>query len=184
MSTPQNILDDAELAKDYILRSTMSNEYKRVYTRLINISTLATNGITPEEKIQKMTECIQLLAITQGMYLSNIDQKIDKAIENANISQCHNCKAMKHANDVEDEQNKKDLINEYLKSSNITITDGINNIGNTNTSTNITKASDMSWQSILKELLLKPYIYVVLCLISVSPHGVDIIKTILHFFDK
>jgi hypothetical protein len=51
MSTPKNILDDAELAKDYIVRSSMTDEYKRIYLRLINTSTLATNGISQEEKI-------------------------------------------------------------------------------------------------------------------------------------
>lgn len=58
MSTSKIILDDAELAKSYITNSTLSDEYKRLYIRLINLSTLATNGISPDEKIQKMTECI------------------------------------------------------------------------------------------------------------------------------
>lgn len=114
MSTTKAILDDAELAKSYITNSTLSDEYKRAYLRLINVSTLATNGITPEEKIQKMTECIQLLAVTQGMYLANIDHKIEKAIEKANTRQCENCKAMKHANDVEQEQHDKELLQSYI----------------------------------------------------------------------
>lgn len=85
MPMSKSITDDAELAKSYITNSNLSDEYKRVYLKLISISTIATNGITPEEKIQKITECIQLLAITQGMYLANIDKKIQTAIDNANI---------------------------------------------------------------------------------------------------
>ena len=84
MPMSKSIIDDAELAKSYITNSNLSDEYKRVYLKLISISTIATNGITPEEKIQKMTECIQLLAVTQGMYLANIDKKIETAIDNAN----------------------------------------------------------------------------------------------------
>lgn len=101
MSTPKEALDDAELAKSYITNSCLSDDYKRTYLRLINISTLATNGISVDEKIQKMTECIQLLAITQGMYLANIDEKIDTAIVKANSKKCQDCKAMTYANEIE-----------------------------------------------------------------------------------
>ena len=71
MATTKEALDDAELVKSYITNSELSDDYKRTYLRLINISTLATNGISVDEKIQKMTECIQLLAVTQGMYALN-----------------------------------------------------------------------------------------------------------------
>jgi len=51
MSTTKEILDDADLAKTCIANSSMSNEYKKAYLKLINISTTATNGISIEEKI-------------------------------------------------------------------------------------------------------------------------------------
>lgn len=176
MSTPKHITDDAELAKNYIVRSSMSDEYKRIYLRLINVSTLATNGITPEEKIQKMTECIQLLAITQGMYLSNIDQKIQTAIDNSNKSQCISCKAMKHANEVEKADHDKKLLDEYLESLGIKKGE--------KTTLEDKEPVEMSWQDVIKQILLKPYLYVVLCLISISPYGVEIVKTIMQFFNK
>lgn len=176
MSTPKNILDDAELAKDYIVRSSMTDEYKRIYLRLINTSTLATNGISQEEKIQKMTECIQMLAITQGMYLSNIDQKIQNAIDNSNKSQCRNCKAMKHADDIEKAEQEKELFDKYVESLGIKTDD-------VETKT-FDQLNNMSWQNVLKQILLKPYVYVVLCLVSISPHGVDIIKTLINFFNS
>lgn len=106
MATTKDILDDAELAKSYITSSNMSDDYKRTYLKLINITTMATNGISPEEKIQKMTEAIQLLAVTQGMFISNIDTKIEETVAIANKAQCNNCKAMKHAISVE--QKEKD----------------------------------------------------------------------------
>lgn len=149
----------------------MSDDYKKVYLRLINTSTLATNGISPDEKIQKMTECIQLLAITQGMYLANIDKKIQQAIDVSNKKQCESCKAMKHANDIEKEQREKELIENYITTSGIKIDN------------NVKDTVDMSWQTVIKEILLKPYVYVVFCLITISPYGVDILKTLLNFFN-
>ena len=113
MATTKEALDDAELVKSYITNSGLSDDYKRTYLRLINISTLATNGISVDEKIQKMTECIQLLAVTQGMYLANIDQKIDTAIDRANRKQCQECKAMAHAVDVEHEKHDRQILEQY-----------------------------------------------------------------------
>lgn len=195
MSTPQHILDDAELAKNYIIQSNMADEYKRTYLRLIKVSTMATNGISSEEKIQMMTECISLLAITQGMYLSNIDSKIQNAIEKAsseidtkiekaisaaNSKQCTNCKAMKHANDIEQEEYDMKLLQSYAEKNGI----NINDLTTENNNSENTKSNNQSWQDVIKQILLKPYIYVVCCLITVSPHGVDILKALLHFFDK
>lgn len=46
------MVDDAELAKNYVLNnSSLSDDYKRLYLKLIKISTTATNGISTEEKI-------------------------------------------------------------------------------------------------------------------------------------
>lgn len=174
MSTTKAILDDAELAKSYITGSTMSDQYKRAYLRLINISTMATNGITQEEKIQKMTECIQLLAITQGMYLASIDSKIELAIDKANANQCHDCKAMKHAKDIEREKHDQVLIDSYLKKLGINKNQTIKN----------QKPTEQTWTDVCKTILIKPYIYAVFCLMIISPYGVDIVKTLCEFFGK
>lgn len=175
MSTTKAILDDAELAKSYITGSAMSDQYKRAYLRLINISTMATNGITQEEKIQKMTECIQLLAITQGMYLASIDSKIELAIDKANANQCHDCKAMKHANDIEREKHDKVLLDSYLEKL---------GISKDQTLQKNQKTTEQSWLDVCKTILIKPYIYVVFCLMIISPYGVDIVKTLCEFFGK
>ena len=175
MPMSKSITDDAELAKSYITNSNLSDEYKRVYLKLISISTMATNGITTEEKIQKMTECIQLLAVTQGMYLANIDKKIQTTIDNANIKQCVNCKAMKHANDIEQQEHEKQIIDKYLES-----------IGfeDSQTIQQINEQTELSWTNVLKQALIKPYIYVVACLLVISPYGVEITKLLLQFFGK
>ena len=170
MATTKEALDDAELAKSYITNSGLSDDYKRTYLRLINISTLATNGISVDEKIQKMTECIQLLAVTQGMYLANIDRKIDTAIDRANRKQCQECKAMAHAVDVEQEKHDRQILEQYKEQL------GLNNKAATSV--------EKTWSDVFKEVLSKPYIYVIGCLLAISPYGVEIIKTILEFFEK
>ena len=170
MATTKAALDDAELVKSYITNSELSDDYKRTYLRLINISTLATNGISVDEKIQTMTECIQLLAVTQGMYLANIDQKIDTAIDRANRKQCQECKAMAHAVDVEQEKHDRQILEQYKEQL------GLNNKAATSV--------EKTWSDVFKEVLSKPYIYVIGCLLAISPYGVEIIKIILEFFKK
>jgi len=51
MSTTKDMIDDAEFAKTRIANSNMSDNYKKLYIKLINLTTTATNGISPEEKI-------------------------------------------------------------------------------------------------------------------------------------
>ena len=171
MSTTKEALDDAELAKSYITNSGLSDDYKRTYLRLINISTLATNGISVDEKIQKMTECIQLLAVTQGMYLANIDQKIDTAIYRANRKQCQECKAMAHAIDVEQEKHDRQILEQYKEQL------GLNNKA-------AAALTEKTWSDVFKEVLSKPYIYAIGCLLAISPYGVEIIKTIFELLAK
>ena len=166
----QEIINSAELAKTYITNSELSDDYKKTYLRLINISTLATNGITVEEKIQKMTECIQLLAVTQGMYLANIDQKIDTAIDRANRKQCRECKAMAHAVDVEQEKHDRQVLEQYKEQL------GLNS--------KVAALDEKTWSDVFKEVLSKPYIYVIGCVLAISPYGVEILKTIFELFAK
>lgn len=176
MSTQKITLDDdVELTKNYVTNSTMSDEYKKLYLRLINISTIAINGISSEEKIQKMTECIQLLAITQGMYLSNIDTKIQKAIEQSNSKMCNNCKAIQHVEEAEEEQQQNALLESYLKKHGIT---------NAQDAANASKNEKLAWMDVVKTILTKPYLYVVLSLMMISPYSIEIVKVICNVFAK
>lgn len=58
MALSQEIYDSTELAKVQVANSDLSDDYKASLLKLLNIAALATNGIKPEEKIQKMTEAI------------------------------------------------------------------------------------------------------------------------------
>lgn len=94
----------------------MDDDYKNTLLTLLETSTLATNGISQEQKIQKMTECIQDLAVSQvGMIrhlkevivhsisesTKDIDRRITDAIMAADKKQCEGCRAMRHAEEVE-----------------------------------------------------------------------------------
>ena len=167
----QEIVDNAELAKSYITSSSMSDDYKKAYIKLLNITTMATNGLSPEDKIQKMTESIQLLAITQGMYMVNIEKTIDDAVQKANQKQCASCKAMRHANEVEEEKEHQKIIEQWKEANGII-------------DKNADDDSADSWASVIRKILLKPYPYVVLGVLVISPYGVDIVKMFLETFAK
>ena len=168
MATTKEMLDDAELAKSYITSSKMPDDYKRTYIKLINITTMATNGISPEEKIQKMTEAIQLLAVTQGMYFSNIDNMIEMAVATANKTQCAECKAMKHAIQVEQKEKDQEIIERYKAQMGIGDGDSCNK----------------SWTDVAKTMLMKPYVYIFGGILVFSPYGVDIVNAILKFLSR
>lgn len=169
MATTPTILDDAKLAETIVANSNMSTDYKRAYFRLLNTTTMATNGISTDEKIQKMTEAIHSLAVIQALYMNEIDKKIDDAITTSNEKQCHNCKAMSHALEVEKAEERAEIIKEYEDA-------------HPPRSTPVDKPlAEKSWSQIAKELVLKPYPYVVAALLAVSPHGVDILNAIFAF---
>ena len=172
MALTQEILDESELAKSYISNSDFDDDYKKQLLRLINTTTLTTNGISPEQKIQKMTEAIHLLAVSQVTFITKIDEKIEKSIQNANIKQCSGCKAMKHAIDVEEEEKWKEKLAEYKEKMGI-IDD------------NDPKSDDNSKLPIIdtiKQILVKPYFWIFSSILVFSPYGIEILKLIFQYF--
>ena len=51
MALSQEIYDTTEIAKVQVANSDMSDDYKTTLLKLLNTATIATNGISPEEKI-------------------------------------------------------------------------------------------------------------------------------------
>lgn len=54
------------------------------------------------------------LVVSQVTFLDAVDKKID----NANKEQCKTCKAMKHANDVEEQKKQEEIIEAWKKANN------------------------------------------------------------------
>ena len=181
MALSQEIQDESDLAKSYVANSDLDDDYKKTLLRLIHISTLTTNGISPEEKIQKMTEAIHLLAISQVTFITKIDEKIEKSIQNANIKQCSSCKAMKHANDVEEEEKWKEKLSEYKQKMGIT---DDNDSKNTQKTDETSIQTDISMLDTIKQICLKPYVWIFGSVLVFSPYGMEILKTLIQFWGK
>ena len=112
MSEPKEIIEEAEFAKNRLLQSNLDTNCKKQLHRLLTISTMATNGITLEEKVQKITEIIQGLVISQITFLDSIDAKIVEA----NKENCKTCKAMKLAEEIEFEKKREEIIEAWKES--------------------------------------------------------------------
>ena len=79
---------------------------------------------------------------------------------------------MSHANDVEREEAKKKLIEDWKTANGISDEDISKG-----------KAKDSSpWSETLKKLIVQPSVWIFLSVLTVSPYGVDIVKAILNFF--
>ncbi len=178
MALSQEIEDESELAKSYVANSDLDDEYKKTLLRLINISTLTTNGISPEEKIQKMTEAIHLLAITQVSFITRVDEKIQQSISSANKTQCLDCKAMRHAKDVEEEEKWKEKLSEYKQKMGISEENDPKNVDGNKETTNL------SLIDTIKQILLKPYSWIFASILVFSPYGTEILKLIFQYFGK
>ena len=167
MALSKEILEEAELAKNHLMNSSLDDRCKKSLLRLLNTTTLATNGLSVEEKIQKITESIHGLILSQITFLDTVDKKI----ETANKAQCVSCKAMRHANEVEEEKEHQKIIEQWKEANGIT-------------DKNADDDSADSWASVIRKILLKPYPYAVLGVLVISPYGVDIVKMLLETFAK
>lgn len=178
MATSQEIIEESELAKSYVTSSDLDESYKKQLIRLINTTTIATNGISQEEKIQKMTEAIHLLAISQITFISKVDDKIRSSIEKANIRQCNSCLAMKHAVEVEEEKKQAEIIEAWKKQN------GIKDKPAADTATVATPATPLTLADTVKMILVKPYAWIFGSILVFSPYGAEIVKMFLDFFSK
>jgi len=82
---------------------------------------------------------------------------------------------MKHADEVEEEERKKQLIEDWKKANGIT--EG--QLGNVKDGD-----KDDSWMGVLKRIVTQPAAWVFLTVLTISPYGVDIVKAILDFCAK
>ena len=168
----KEILEEAEFAKNHLMNSSLDDRCKKSLLRLLNTATIATNGISTDEKIQKITEAIQGLVLSQITFLDTVDKKIEKA----NKEQCKNCKAMAHAEIVEAEEAKKKLIEDWKAANGITDDDLKQD------SKGDSDKKENSWSSVIKKIVTQPGMWIFLTILAISPYGVDIVKAILQFF--
>lgn len=176
MSLQKDIVEETEFAKNHLMQSNLDEKCKKSLLRLLNISTMATNGISLEEKVQKITEIIYGLVVSQITFLDSINKKIESQTK----EHCKSCKAMKHAIDIEEEEKREQIIDAWklangIKDENI---DELQNDDNDSKHT----VSSMSWLDILKLGFIKPYGWIVCGVAAFSPYCVDIMNAIINFF--
>ena len=161
--------EDVEFAKNHLMQSNFDESFKKRLLKLLNSSKAATNGISLEEKVQNTTESIFGMIVSQIAFLDSIDKKIDKA----NKEQCTTCKAMKLANEVEEQKKREEIINAWKDAN-----------GYKEPEKTQEQPSNMSIYDIIKTILVKPYAWVFGSILVFSPYGVQIVNAILSFFSK
>jgi len=80
---------------------------------------------------------------------------------------------MKHANEIEAEKERQDIIDQWKEANGIV-----------DVKPSALAESDDSWSDVVKKLLLKPYAYVVVGLLAISPYGVEIVRMLIEAFGK
>lgn len=168
MAFSKETIEVAEYAKSKLMQSKLDDKCKESLHKLLTVSTIATNGISLEEKVQKITEAIFGMVVTQITFLDQIDKKI----ENANKEQCKECKAMKLALDTEEEKKHEEIINAWKEAN-----------GYKDPSKD-TDPSSLTIAGAIKTILVKPWAWIFGCIIVFSPYGVQIVNSILQFFSK
>ena len=171
MALSKEIEEDTEFAKSQLMSSDLDAGSKKALLRLLNVSMEATNGISVDEKIQKITETIHGLVISQISFINSIDKKIEKAA----ADRCATCKAYKHADDVEFEKQKAQIIASWKAANGLT---------DDKLKDKQEDKEEMSWMSVLKLVITKPAAWIFLSILVISPYGVDIVKAILQFCGK
>ena len=163
-------MEDAEFAKHHLMQSSLDEKCKKQLLKLLDVSTEATNGISLEEKVQKITEAIQGMIISQITFLDSIDKKIISTHE----QRCNECKAMKLANDVEEQKRQEEIINAWKEANGI----------KDKPKQSAIDVRELSIIDTVKMILLKPFVWIFGTVIAFSPYGVDMLNAILKFLNK
>lgn len=166
---PKEIEEDVEFAKNHLLQSSLDEKCKKQLLKLLNVSSEATNGISLEEKVQKITEAIYGMVVSQITFLDTLDKKVALTHE----QKCSKCKAMKLANEVEEQKHQEEIINAWKEANGIK-----------DSSPQQADIKHMTIVDTVKMVLLKPYCWIFGTIVAFSPYGVDMLNAILKFFSK
>lgn len=164
----KEIIEDVEFAKTQIMNSSLDDRVKKSFIRLLTTAAMATNGISTEEKIQKMTEIVLGLVMSQMTFLETVDQRI----ANANKKHCETCKAMKYTQQMEQEKEQAEIIAKWKEANGIHEEDEHHH------------QDSLSFTQTVLKILTQPYCWVFFSILAVAPNGVDMIRVIVDAFSK
>lgn len=194
MSMKANIASEAELAKTTVLNSPLDDDTKRNLVLLISKAAHATNGITQEEKIQSLTECMSSLASVLALYISKsnirickLEEKFEEEHPSSKLERVQKFEYM--LGEAEKFRNTNGIVpnirisGEYFKDiidKSVDYIDERLEKHNNELHANNDKSLTESIISILK----KPYAWIFASVAVCSPFAVDVINAILHAFGK
>ena len=199
MSMKPSIVSEAELAKNSVISSPLDDDTKRNLVTLITKSAMATNGITQEEKVQALTECMASLASALGMYMSKSDQrlikieeKVEKAHPTSRIEEIQRAEAL--LSDVEKYRNLNGItanvciggktLESYVKdlsAHNDTQDEHIKQLENDDGKTEESPTDDSIVKQIISILKI-PYVWIFASIAVCSPYAAEVISTIIACF--
>lgn len=198
MALTQDIWNQAAEARAKIASADLDEKQREQLYKIISLTTTATNGISPEEKIQKLTEAMHAMTISQVEFITHINkflsktlteslaehsekisnmiaitnQTIQSSIANATLSHCKTCKAMNHAEEVEKEEARNKIIEELGGGQKGTPVD--------------TKGNKIDWivfwQKTISQMITQPWMWIVMAVASLSPYGVNLLNAIRDLF--
>lgn len=183
MAIKTDIVEDLELAKTYLSKSDLDDDMKKSLLKLLSNSSLATNGITSEEKIQLMTETLFSTVTTLVIFISSFDKKI----HDADIAQCQKCEVHDKLDSLIQREHDRELLAQYNQaqdsssgsspSSEQPCKNPYFSDGNSSE-----KSASQSTADVIKTIFVKPYIYIFLSIAVFSPFLSDIVKQLVTFF--
>ena len=173
------IAEDLEMAKSTLTNSKVDDSIKKTLFRVLNISSTATNGISPEEKIQKMSEAVFSLVTTFVCFISSMDRHIEKI----QTKHCDSCPAMEFTNEERDHHAEERMLEELKKKHNLVEASKVQSQthGKTIIGSRLAVVSGDVW-SLLKDILVKPYFWIFGSIMFFSPYAVDIINALKSAF--
>lgn len=159
----QRRIEEDVHTRERLVQSNIDDACKQTMLRLLDVAAIMSNCATTDEKISKIIDTLHEMAISQVAFLGQIDDKI----ENANRRQCTTCKAIKIANEIEEERRNKEIIEKWQRQN-----------GESREGKSSQKAG---W---IKQVFQKPWIWMFGCALAVSPYGVELLQTILKAFGR
>lgn len=110
------------------------------------------------------------MVLSQITFLDSIEKKIIIA----NQEKCNSCKAMKLANEVEEQKRQEEIINAWKEANGIKDKPQQSSVD----------VEKMSIIDTTKMILLKPWCWIFGTIVAFSPYGVDMLNAILKFFSR
>ena len=167
----EDISREFESDKQKLMQSKLDQPCKTSLLKALSAAAVVHSGATLEDKVQSMAESMHHITMSQIAFLSTIDQKI----ESINNEKCKSCKAMNVANDIEEQNKREEIINEWKKQSGYKEPE--HQAGEKKPEE---KAADMTVKQIVKTLVLKPWVWIWLSVLAFSPYGVDMMNAIAN----